>query len=421
MRLRELRLDPKLRLEQLFAQIRGSLWLAPTISVSAALIVSIGLVTIEKHLARSRGDGTFFFDGGPDSARELLSTLATSMLTFTALVFSITILVLQLASNQFSPRVIRTFLQHRITKLALGTFVGSFVYSVAVLSQVRSAPEPFVPAIATWIALILVLASVGVFIRYIHGMTHAIRAISVIDTISVDTRDAIDRMFPERVALPPPPVAELPAGPATHEILHRGAPGVVTFVDADKLVKLARDADAVIELVPRVGDFVPHGAVLLRTWGTLPDAERCCATVALDVERTIEQDPGFGLRQLVDIAARALSPGTNDPSTATQAVDHIHDLVRRLTLRDFPATARADEDGVIRLVVNALDYGDYVRLAFEEIRNYGASHVQVRDRLERALRDCAAIANPDRRAVLEAELRRLVGEARSSERRRAAG
>jgi uncharacterized membrane protein len=250
-------------------------------------------------------------------------------------------------------------------------------------------------------------------------MTHAIRAINVIDTISADTRGAIDQMFPEDVAWPPPPVADRPVGPPDHEILHWGPPGVVTFVDAEKLVKLAKSADAVIELVPRLGDFVPHATVLLRVWGSLPDQEHCCATVALDIERTIEQDPGFGLRQLVDIATRALSPGFNDASTATQAIDHIHDLMRRLTFRGFPATARADEDGEVRLIVNALGYGDYVRLAFEEIRSYGAEHVQVRERLERALRDCAAIANPERRAVLDAELRRLVGDVQTSERRRA--
>ncbi len=395
----------KVFVQQLLARLRTSLWLAPTLGVLLAVGGSAGLIRLDRELQLSRNDHTFFFDGGAESARALLSTIASSMLTFTALVFSITILVLQLASNQFSPRVIRTFLEERTTKLALGIFVGTFVYAVAVLAQVRGEPSPFVPAIATWVALVSVLASVGVFIRYIHRMTHGIRAITVIDRISRETREAIERMFPSTVARRAAPSTIPSRGEPDAQINHDGAPGVITFIDADGLVELATQVGCVLELVPKVGGFVPTNAPLLRVWGPSPGPERCRSLIAFDVERTIEQDPAFGFRQLVDIAIRALSPGINDPSTAGQALDHLHDLLRRLLTRQFPSPARAGKDGHVRLIVNAPTLADYVHLALDEIRSYGESSIQIQSKLAHITRDCAALAEPGQRDLFERELR----------------
>ncbi len=404
----------KARLQQLLARLHTSLWLAPTLGVVLAVGGSAGLILLDRALQLSRNDHTFFFDGGPESAREVLSTIASSMLTFTALVFSITILVLQLASAQFSPRVIRTFLEDRTTKLALGVFVGTFVYAMAVLAQVRADPSPFVPAIATWVALVMVLASVGVFIRYIHRMTHGIRAITVIAGISGDTRHAIDRMFASTVTRQAEPSTAPSLGEPDAEITHDGSPGVITFVDADGLVELATQLGCVLELVPRIGDFVPTSAALLRVWGPSPEAERCRDMIALDVERTIVQDPAFGFRQLVDIATRSLSPGINDPSTASQALDHLHDLLRRLVTRAFPSPARAGEDGHVRLIVHGTTFADYVHLAFDEIRSYGKSSIQIQAKLEHVARDCATLAAPDRRVLFEHQFGHGSGSARAA-------
>jgi len=171
-------------------------------------------------------------------------------------------------------------------------------------------------------------------------------------------------------------------------------------------MELAVDADAVIGLVPRIGDFVPGGAPLFRVWGAERiDGKRLRSTVAIEKERTPDRDPAFGFRQLVDVAIRALSPGVNDPTTAAQSLDHLHDLVRRLTRRRFPSEARADESGSLRLVLPRLDYEGYVRLAFEEIREYGSESVQVLRRLrevlhaelERATRDRGVADRPTSR------------------------
>ncbi|MBA3818081.1 MAG: DUF2254 domain-containing protein [Deltaproteobacteria bacterium] len=397
--------DLRLRLRQLRDQLRSSLWIAPALASVVAIAAAVLLVRLDGTLEQDRHDW-FLFDGGPDSARALLSTITSSMLTFTALVFSITVLVLQLASSQFSPRVIRSFLRERATKWAMSAFVGTFVYSMVLLSQVRTEPA-FVPAVATWFALLLVLVSVGVFIHYIHSMAHSIRAISVISKIAAETRHVIARVFPEALAEVAPEVVELPAGPPRQLVLHTGAPGVLAFVDTERLVAIATRGDAVLEVVPCVGSFLVTGAPLFRVWGAALDEDDCLAAIGTEIEPTMEQDPAFGLRQLVDIAVRALSPGINDPTTAVQALDHLHDLIRRLTVRAFPARVRGDRDGVPRVIAAKPEFQAFVTLAFEEIRLYGATSTQVVRRLRSALQDIAAQASGERRQVLEQELRAL--------------
>lgn len=405
-RLRGWRFDPVLRLRQAKERLHSSLWFAPAVGTAAALSGAYLIVHLDHELA---GRGTWLFDGGPDGARELVSTISSSMLTFTALVFSITILVLQLASAQFSPRVVRTFLQERVTKVALGCFVGTFVYSVAVLSQVRSPPHEFVPAIATWVALMLVLVSVGMFIHYVHRMAHSIRAIAVITKIARDTRDTIDEVYPREPSRQADGAAAAmpPTGPPTVVEYHRDAAGVLTFVDTRALLRLASESDARIAIVPRIGDFVPTGGELLRIWGTPPECDRCCAALAFDIERTLDHDPAFGFRQLVDIAVRAVSPGINDPSTAVQALDHLHDLLRQLSSRDLAIPPSRDVDGVARVWMNGRTYAELVSLAFDEVRDYGATSRQVTRRIEHALLDCRAVATEDKRETLEAQLRAI--------------
>jgi uncharacterized membrane protein len=384
-------------------RIRTSLWFAPVIAVCVAAAAAALLLAVDHRLQRQHG--WFLFEGGPDSARELLSTITSSMLTFTALVFSITVLVLQLASSQFSPRVIRTFLESRWTKLAMATFVGTFVYAMIVLSQVISSP-PFVPAVATWSALMLVMVSVAVFIRYVHHMAHSVRAITVISNVAAETRRHIDDMYPEVLGEAAPELA-CPTGPPDQEIRNANSPGVFAAVDAEELLALVCSTNTVIEIVPRVGDFLPAGALLYRVWhGTLDEA-RARALIAIEAERTPVQDPAFGFRQLVDIAVRALSPVVNDPTTAAQVIDHLHDLTRRLVGRRFPSRTRADESNALRVIAARLDFDDYLELAFDEIRHYGASSPKIGQRLRVALEDCLVLAPVERRSSIRTQLDRL--------------
>lgn len=397
--------------------LQTSLWFVPVAYTSTGLGLAVGLLRLDSALAAKNGlygknpDAWFLYGGEADGARELLSTIASSLLTIAGLVFSITILVLQLASSQFSPRVLRTFLRDRVTQRAMGMFLGSFVYAMVVLPQVRTGTDhtpQFVPGVSVYAAFALVLVSVAFFVRYIHHMAHSIRAVNIIARVASETREAIDRLYPSPLLEEPERERALPQRPCDHLVTHEGPGGVVISVEEDALLSAALEHDLVIEVVPRVGDFVPCGSPLCRIWGKADDDElKPREWVVLARERTPQQDAIFGFRQLVDIAERALSPGINDPTTATQTLDQLHDLLRILGAREIPSPMRVDSSGAVRLCLPRPDFADYVRLAFEEIRTYGSSSIQVVRRSRAALNDLLSCVEGSRRTALHEELMRL--------------
>jgi uncharacterized membrane protein len=266
-----------------------------------------------------------------------------------------------------------------------------------------------VPSLSILVAFVLLLGSVGAFIWYIDHMAHAIRASSVIVSVWAETVAAIDRLYPEPIGAEAASEAEAwqRLGDPDHVVESSGA-GTLVGIDEERLVAAASQGDRVVEILPMVGEFVPEGGPLARLWGTWDEAaiEDVRGAVGLGDERTLNQDAAFGLRQLVDIALRALSPGINDPSTAVQALDRLHDLLRRLAVRRFPSSERA-VDGVVRLVLARPDWDDYVRLAVDEIRLTGEGQVQIDRRLGSMIEDLRSIASEDRLAVLRQERERL--------------
>lgn len=386
--------------------LRSRLWFVPALFAFGATIAAIVTVTIDRTLGPD-ATGPFVFGGGPDSARSLLSTIAAAMLSFTGLVFSVTMLVLQLASSQLSPRVTRTFLRDRGNQVVLGVFVATFVYALLVLREVRSeADVAFVPSIAVWWAFLLLLASVAAFIYYIDHMAHAMRASTVIAAVAAETRASIDRCFPDDVGTASPPPLPLPPAGAT--IPGPDRPGVLQAIDIEALCALAAERGTVIEVLPTIGDAVPSGAPIARIrGGGHVDPDRIRGAMAFGAERTMDQDPAFGFRQLVDIADRALSPGINDPTTATQVVDQLHDLLRRLGGRRIPGPQRVDANGVLRVVAPGRGWDDHVALACDEIRTYGAGSIQVVRSLRAMLDDLEGSVSEDRRPVLRRQRARL--------------
>jgi uncharacterized membrane protein len=402
-------------LAAIFERLRLRLWFIPALFALAAFLSALVMVTIDRRLAE---DGLTFirFGGTADGARSVLSTIAQSMLTFTGLVFTITMLVLQLAANSLSPRVMRTFLRDRQNQVVLGLFVATFVFTLLVLREVRApvGDAGFVPGLAVWTAFALLLASVAAFVYYIDHMAHAIRASTVIDNIANETREAVEaRYAPERDAsggamprLDDPDPAIVAS--------ERGA--TLIAVDDGSVVDLAAEHDLVVELIPSVGDFIVGGGPLFRVYRmgqaggrALPDdlPERLRGTLSFGNERTLHQDHAFGLRQLVDVAARALSPGTNDPTTAVQAIDRIHDLLRIIATRPDPDPVHRDDDGRPRLIRAERSWADLVELGFDELRLYGAAHLHVAARLRLALADLLSVACDDRRPALLDQRERL--------------
>ncbi|MDP9443909.1 MAG: DUF2254 domain-containing protein [Actinomycetota bacterium] len=358
--------------------------------------------------ARISDDVPFLFAGGPPGARALLSAVTTSMISVTGLVFSITVVALQLASSQFSPRVLRTFLRSRTTQLTLGVFVATFLYAIVVLRSVRgdAVEEPFVPQVSVTVAFVLVLASAAVFLRYIQHITDSIRVSTIAGNVGNETRELIARIASTRGEDEPPAAVRLPP---EREVVTSVAPGVLVHVDGDALLRYAERADVVLRLLVRVGDFVPAGAPLVAVHGAVGRVApaRVRSALRLGRDRTMQQDVAFGLRQLVDIAERALSPGVNDPTTAVQVLDQLHDLTRRLATQPDPSPARAGADGTVRLVMPQRGFAELLDLALDEILDYGGESRQVRRRVAAMLDDLESVSRQEHRAPVAAKRRRL--------------
>lgn len=374
-----------------------------------ALPLAIGIVAVAAGVFLPLVDGAlsehvpYVFQGGSDGARGLLSTIATAMISVTGLVFSITMVVLQLASSQFTPRVLGGFLSQRTTQVTLGIFIASFVFALTVLRSVRGGADGFVPQLSVTVAFLLVLASMGSFIAFIHHITVSIQVSTVISGIGDRAVALVDELYPDAA-----PVAEATWSPALGtphaDVTSGGDHGAVTEIDVDRLVSLARELGVVVVAEVQVGDFVTEEMTVVTVWGSGDLADRARArvrgAVLLETQRTMRQDPGFGIRQLVDIAERALSPGVNDPTTAVQAVDELHRILRVLVTRRTPSRYASDEDGAVRVVLRPQAVGDLVNLATEEVLHYGRDSVQVPRRVEAMVDDLLTVALPDHRAAL---------------------
>ena len=386
-----------------------SLWFIPTAAVAAGMGLAAALLFLDHRIPDWRG-WPLLFTGGPESARNLLSTIAAAMVTSISLIFSVTMVVLQLASAQYSPRVLRTFLRDRLVQSVLGAYLATFVYSLLVLPSVtteRGEEEAFVPAIAVSAAIVLALVSLALFVRYIDHIAHSIRAVSILTAVGDETRKALDHLYPDEIGEEAPADAEPSLGDPS-QIVSSIDRGIVATVDEERLLELARGGDLVVRVLPAVGQFVPEGAPVFEVFardGEAVDVDNLRECLAFAQERTMDQDAAFGFRQIVDIAERALSPGVNDPTTASQAIDQLHDLLRRLAHRRVPSPFRVDDDGTLLVVATRLSWDDYVALAFDEIRLYSAQSIQVVRRLRGALEDLVEATPSARRPALERQLR----------------
>ena len=393
--------------------LRSSVWLVPAVCVAGAIGLAVVLIVVDQDLRPS--GSLLLFPGTPAGARSFLSAIVQAMISFTAVVFSITVVVLQLSSSQYSPRVLRRFLRDRLIQFSLGVFVATFAYAMVVLRAVKGGPggAGFVPRLAVTGAFALVLASVALFVAYIGHVVNMIRVATLIASIGADTRATLSARPAGE------PADDTEAVTARCGTVPAPAPGVLVSVSTRRLASIAAEHDRMLRLAVRIGDYLPEGQTLFEVYGTpgacaedegarLPPWQAgLCRHVAFDTERTMEQDAAFGFRQLVDIALQALSPAVNAPTTAAQVIDELHDLLRRLVTGPQAGGHYRDEDGEIRLVVPQYEVADYLRLAVEEIWHYGRSSPQIPGRLHRMLDDLHAVARPEHRPVVEAWRSRL--------------
>lgn len=395
---------PEARVRRLVRRVLTPFWVVPAGWCVAAVIAGVLLPEAD---GGANDFLPFIFQGGADGARAVLSTIAGAMISVTGLVFSITIVVLQLASSQFTPRVLRTFLDDRITQHTLGVFAASFLFALTVLRSIDdSAPEgAVVPQLAVTAAFLLVLGAVAMFLAFIHHIANAISVGTIIQRVADQTRSLLERSGRRGELLP----AERPVlTSGAHQTVARARrTGRLDAVDFGQLVRTACAHDARIELLYPLGSFVPAGAPLALIHLAEPTGtdwdEAVGRGVDLRRERSMEQDVTFGLRRLVDIAERALSPGINDPTTAVQVLDELHDILRSIASVADPYPVQHDADGVARLVTKEWTFEKYLDLAVDEIARWGRDGVQIPARIDEMLSDLAVAAAPEHRRAVEAK------------------
>lgn len=376
------------RLNRLAEALRSGLWFIPSVFVLASILLSLGMAALDRRLG-GEDPAWLVLSRDPDVAQTVLSTVAGSTLTFTGALFSITVVALQLASSQFSPRVLRSFLRDRTNQLCLGVFLASFTYALLGLRAVRpGAPEgeAEVPGLTLTVAFVLVLLSLAAFVLFVHHVTQSIRVVHIIDSVAEESRGTIRSCLLDD----PDPVVPTPGGPPDRTLHFERAPGVIVAITEPRLVEVAAEHDTTIVLRFGVGDHLATGVPVVELHGgdvAGVDPEAVLCHIGTGPERTSYQDLGSGLRQLADIAVKALSPGINDPTTATQAIDRLHDLLRRIGTGHLPSGTHLDHDGHLRLVVPTARFDDLVQLAFDEIRHYGRESLQVHRRLRAVLLD----------------------------------
>ncbi|HSE10293.1 MAG TPA: DUF2254 domain-containing protein [Nocardioidaceae bacterium] len=421
-------------------RLRNSYWFVPTLMLIGAAALAWVTTNLDDSYnpERARWVGDLIHSGSSDGAREVLGTIAASMITVAGVVFSVTIVSLQLASSQFGPRMLANFMRDRGNQITLGTFVSAFLYSLLVLRTIdTSSASANVPHLSVTFAVGLAVAGLVVLIYFIHHISTAIQAPNLIDAIADEMRRGVDHLFPDVEDIDVADTthtAELPADFDEHaRPIEAGGTGFVEVVDVEDLVKIAAERDLVIRLEVRPGRFVVQRTPVASAYpaGHMSDdvAEAIARTIVTGARRTAQHDIEFPIRQMVEIAVRALSPAINDPFTASTCVDQAGSGLCELARRRFPGPYVLDKDDRLRFVDgDPITWERLIGAAFDQVRQAASSHTQVylhmlesltrvarcvRDpaRLEPLLREASLIVEAAGRHV-EAEVDRAVIEQR---------
>ncbi|MFJ6853444.1 DUF2254 domain-containing protein [Streptomyces sp. NPDC091271] len=396
---------PPRALASLRERLRDTFWCAPAAGLVGAFALWLALSELDTRIvAYLKEEGAYEELGDlltfAGDARTIVTTVSAAMMTFIGVVFSISLVAVQMASGQLTPRVVRIFVRSRISKLTLTVFLATFAFSLLVLTSYEGGAEPdphrvtSAPLLQSLLTLGLVGLSLLLFVAYVSSTLRLMQVGPVLDHIAGESLRALARQ-PEGAGDEPS------LGPVTAHVAHRERAGVLRGVAVARLVRAARRHGVVLRLVPRTGDFlVPGTPVLAVHGGAAPPRRSLRHTVSVGVERTLFQDPAFGLRQLSDIALRALSSSVNDPTTAVQCLDRIVQYLAVAVRLPLTPLHHRDRRGDVRLVQQVPGWTDLVDLAFEEIRWCAASSPQVTRRLLAGLDDLLLLASEERKEAL---------------------
>jgi uncharacterized membrane protein len=368
------RLDP----ESVREELRTNLWFVPVIEIIVALVLFV--ITYAVDRAAFNGDfryPSWALSGSADAARQILTTVAAAIITVVGVVFSIVIVALTLISTQFGPRMLRNFIRDPGTQVTLGTFVGTFVYSVATLGSIgQESRGNFVPHISITVTLALMVVDLCVLIYFIHHIATQIQLPQVIASIAGDLARAIETQAGNVAATKAAPsaAATLAALGDIGGLVAAPRSGYLQFIHRRTLVRIASDADVVIQMLYRPGHFLVQGYPYATVWpasraGTV--ARELARSHVTGPYRTLAQDVSFGLDQLVEIALRALSPAVNDTFTAMTCIDWIGDSLSKMTGNWQPRHVYCDAAGRVRVITTEPTFERLVERSFEKVRQAG--------------------------------------------------
>lgn len=390
------------RLRHYWQFVQSSLWFVPSLMCITGVALAVALLVWGTGLIEDSASYWILHTGDVDNARELMSALLSGMITMSSLVISITMVVLTLAAGQIGPRLIRNFIQDRVTQTVLGFFLADILYLLVVFRSVDNGNDA-VPHLAVTVGTVLTAASMLVLLFYVHRLARSIIYDNFIQSVAVELRSAIRHLLPEEQDYRPPPY-ELGEN---HGWIDMGRDGYIQSVNHEALVDAACKADAVIRLHVRPGIFVLSRGEHVALYPAAARTDEVCRQVRdafiIGSERVPTQDIEFGFRQLVEIAARALSPGLNDVFTAVAVIDNISAGLTDIFARGLQPSTRRDRNGALRLVLDVADYSSIVGEAFDQIRHSGRGNPAILLRLADAisrLAPCISLA-AQRRPVLE--------------------
>ena len=383
--------------------IRSSYWFVPALMALAAAFGSFATLYVDAVV--SDFVPGWLLPGGVDGARQMLGTIAGSMITVAGVVFSITIVAFSLASQQFGPMLLYNFMRDRVNQVVLGTFVATFLYCILVLRAVHDGGV--IPSVSIVAALLLTVLSLGVLIYFIHHIAQTVRVPFLLARVRSDLERSIDRLFPEpfesEIDTTPP---ALPRGFDERACaVATESDGYVQKIDEHKLCRLLAERELVAQLSRRPHDYVVDGETLICLFpeDRVDDdvVERVLECVSTGPERTVQQDVLHGVEQIVQVALRALSPALNDPHTGNACIDELSAVMAHLAQRKLGEPVARDEAGIVRIHKLPVQFEEVLSAAFDGIRRAGATHASVVEnlilrlcRLEPLLR-----RESDRRAV----------------------
>ena len=372
--------------------VRAAVWFRPALATAGAF----ALASVALRIRTGADDR--LWPGDVEAAAATLQAIATAVITATSLTFSLVVVALQLASQQFSPRLLREFARDSVIQTVLAVLVSTFVYCLTVLRSLDAMAS--LPALAVLIGFLLGVASAAALVSFLSHIARTLRVDTMMAAVHRDTKRVMHRGYPPLGEGAPKPDDSLP-GPSGGTLVTARRSGFVESVELDRLVRDLAAQGAFVRLGVRPGDHVTSGTPIGSAWaeerpldlGAVGDA--LADAVTYGYERTFEQDVAFGFRQLTDIAVKALSPGINDPTTAAHAIGYAADLLRDLQCREVGPAVFSDRSGAPRVVMPDRDHRYYLDLAIGQVRRYGGREPTVLVALLGLLRDVATAVHTD--------------------------